>query len=468
MNPIQIKKRYSTFLEESCSLIERSYTKHLILRFIYPVSKKFFEKNYKNSISNNSDSYQFYYENYKGNYIISSKNLLLGFNNTAKKTSSIELHIKKLPQIIVNHESIKINKNLPLFICTIPFKKTTAKNEWYDFNKYDYFIPQSMFIKNGKYYFIIFNTTISKESDIKKSELLFNRYLQEFNIKKKPVNSSVLPELIKNYTADNEKKKWYSQVNYALQKINSGFIDKIVLSKREKITLKDSINFSDLLNRLKKKKRDSYLFAFKSKNSIFCGLSPEKLFDVKKEMLSTEALAGSIKRGKNRTEDKKLANALLSSQKNFIEHKSVVDFLIKELKPVSDKIYYRESPIIKKLKNIQHLWIPIEAKLKANVSIFKILEKLFPTPAVCGTPKEKAMKLINEIEDFDRGLFTGIIGWFNLNSEAEFVVSIRSALFNKKNLYVYAGCGIVSTSDPVLEFEEADLKFKTVISLFEK
>src|SRR5690606_15629740 len=95
-----------------------------------------------------------------------------------------------------------------------------------------------------------------------------------------------------------------------------------------------------------------------------------------------------------------------------------------------------------------------------------VMRSLFPTPAVCGIPKDKSLKLIEETETFDRGLFSGIIGWFNTDGYGEFFVSIRSALVNDKKLYAYAGCGIVDGSDPVEEFEETNLKLNPILSLF--
>ena len=71
------------------------------------------------------------------------------------------------------------------------------------------------------------------------------------------------------------------------------------------------------------------------------------------------------------------------------------------------------------------------------------------------------------MENFERGLFAGITGWFNFYNEGEFAVAIRSALLKDKNLYAFAGCGIVEGSDPDLEFEETELKLKPILSLFE-
>jgi len=95
-----------------------------------------------------------------------------------------------------------------------------------------------------------------------------------------------------------------------------------------------------------------------------------------------------------------------------------------------------------------------------------LLKELFPTPAVCGLPKETASHLIKKMESYRRGLYSGIIGWFNFNDEGEFAVAIRSALSTNNKLHAFAGCGIVEDSDPESEYKETELKLKTIMSLF--
>ena len=123
-------------------------------------------------------------------------------------------------------------------------------------------------------------------------------------------------------------------------------------------------------------------------------------------------------------------------------------------------------PVVKKLPNIQHLQTSVTGILKSKDDIFKIVSSLFPTPAVCGIPKDQSLKMIEKTEAFDRGLFSGIIGWFNADNYGEFFVTIRSALVKGNKLYAYAGCGIVDGSDAKEEFEETQLKLKPILSLF--
>ena len=94
--------------------------------------------------------------------------------------------------------------------------------------------------------------------------------------------------------------------------------------------------------------------------------------------------------------------------------------------------------------------------------------KLYPTPAICGVSKEKAFSIINEFEDYERGMYSGIIGWFNFYNEGEFTVALRSAITNEKELTAFAGSGIVASSNPNTEFEETEIKLKAILNLFDE
>ena len=82
-------------------------------------------------------------------------------------------------------------------------------------------------------------------------------------------------------------------------------------------------------------------------------------------------------------------------------------------------------------------------------------------------PQDSALASINQIEKFDRGLYSGVLGWFNLNNEGDFAVGIRSAVLNKNELRIFAGCGIVEGSESLSEYNETELKMKPILSLFE-
>ncbi|HSP86671.1 MAG TPA: isochorismate synthase, partial [Ignavibacteriaceae bacterium] len=198
----------------------------------------------------------------------------------------------------------------------------------------------------------------------------------------------------------------------------------------------------------------------------FFGATPEILARIINKKIEVDAIAGSINRGDTDDNDSKFENELLNSKKDLDEHKFVIDYLKSALNNIGENISFNEKPSVKKLKNIQHLLTKISADLKNTSGIMNILSELHPTPAVCGIPKEAALNLIKKIENQRRGLYSGIIGWFNLNNEGEFAVSIRSAVTKGNKLTTFAGNGIVEGSEPDEEFKETEMKLKPILSLF--
>ncbi|MBZ0200803.1 MAG: chorismate-binding protein, partial [Ignavibacteriaceae bacterium] len=114
----------------------------------------------------------------------------------------------------------------------------------------------------------------------------------------------------------------------------------------------------------------------------------------------------------------------------------------------------------------QHLSTEMKCELNEDVPLLLLIDKLFPTPAICGVPTSKALQLIKKSETHQRGLYSGLIGWFNFDDEGEFLIAIRSALLTGKKIFAYAGCGIVRGSDPLAEYSETELKLKPITSLF--
>lgn len=97
-----------------------------------------------------------------------------------------------------------------------------------------------------------------------------------------------------------------------------------------------------------------------------------------------------------------------------------------------------------------------------------MVEELHPTPALGGTPRLEAMKLIRDVESLDRGLYGAPIGWIDDKGNGEFAVALRCGLLNGDRASLFAGCGIVIDSVPQLEYEETSLKFRPMLGALEE
>jgi menaquinone-specific isochorismate synthase len=240
----------------------------------------------------------------------------------------------------------------------------------------------------------------------------------------------------------------------------------LVLSRAYSFNLNSKIIWSSLLNELFKRFPDCYLFFIKKNNSVFFGSSPEMFLKVSDNIAEVESVAGSAPRGEKLESDYELERTLKSSEKNHLEHLFVSEFISDILIHYSDKVRIIEEKQIRKLDNIQHLITRISAELNSKENLFKLIDELFPTPAICGVPKEIAKDLIRKFESHDRGLYSGLVGLMDFEGNCELAVSIRSALVKENHVTAFAGAGLVKNSDAEEEFLETNLKLNTILSLF--
>ena len=105
--------------------------------------------------------------------------------------------------------------------------------------------------------------------------------------------------------------------------------------------------------------------------------------------------------------------------------------------------------------NVQHLGTLIEGRLSAPApNVLEMVLALSPTPALGGHPRAEALKLIDEVEGFDRGRYGGAVGWVDAAGNGTWAVAIRCAEITGSRARLFAGGGIVADSDPAREYEE--------------
>jgi menaquinone-specific isochorismate synthase len=258
---------------------------------------------------------------------------------------------------------------------------------------------------------------------------------------------------------------WYQRaVTRALAEIAHGDYEKIVLARAQRLTTPEEFHPLGVLNHLRQHYPDCYAFSVgNGGGQSFIGATPERLVRVAGGRMHTEALAGSAPRGRSASEDAGLARALLHDDKELREHRHVLDAIAGRLADVGVRLEYSAQPRLLGLANVQHLHTPISATLPAGVHILDLVERLHPTPAVGGTPRDPAVAAIGRMEGFERGLYAGPLGWVDHRGGGEFFVGLRSALVSGHTATAYAGAGIVAGSDPEKEFAETELKFHALI-----
>lgn len=261
------------------------------------------------------------------------------------------------------------------------------------------------------------------------------------------------------------QQQWQELVEQAIE--YKALIPKVVLSRETQLLCQDKINHLDLLAQWQQANPNSFHYSLQfSEKHAFISCSPERLFSREKHNLKTEALAGTVNRGRNAQEDSFLLQSLLTDKKIDRENYLVQEFIIANLKRLKAQVRCEEAHVMQ-LQNVQHLCVPIYATLNSETTDTSLLYRLHPTPAVGGSPKQPALQFIDDKEPYRRGWYAGSVGYLN-HQKSDFSVAIRSALIAGNKIKLFAGAGIVTGSIAAQEWQELDNKIQTVLDLLTK
>ncbi|TVR40378.1 MAG: isochorismate synthase [Planctomycetota bacterium] len=247
-------------------------------------------------------------------------------------------------------------------------------------------------------------------------------------------------------------------VREAVSLVHHGALRKVVLARAVDMQLARVPEPSQLLaalGRFADRSTTVYWYDLPGQAS-FVGATPETLFSLEQGRLHTMALAGSRPRGRDAAQDRALAKELLSSTKERKEHNLVLEHLARVLEGRVGELHIPPSPALRRLGNVQHLQTDLEADLQAS-DPFDLLAQLHPTPAVCGLPCTLAADHIRRREGLQRGLYSGVLGWLT-PQHCHFIVPLRGGILHQRRARLFAGAGIVESSDPEAEERETETK----------
>ncbi|MEU1017657.1 isochorismate synthase DhbC [Streptomyces sp. NPDC005898] len=252
----------------------------------------------------------------------------------------------------------------------------------------------------------------------------------------------------------------------AVERMWRGDFSKVVLARTLELTAPAPLNIPLMLQRLARRDPSGYTFALPTApGRTLIGASPELLVSRRGHQVVANPLAGSTPRSDDLAEDVRRAAALLESAKDLHEHAVVVDAVHQALASFCTDLTVPARPTLIRTATMWHLSTTVTGTLAApDASALELACALHPTPAVCGTPTATAREVIRETEPFDRGFFTGMIGWGDANGDGEWVVTIRCAEAEERSLRLYAGAGVVAASDPAAETAETGAKFRTFLN----
>jgi menaquinone-specific isochorismate synthase len=252
-------------------------------------------------------------------------------------------------------------------------------------------------------------------------------------------------------------------VENALVHLRSGELSKVVLARSMVGRLPEGADLRVLLAELASGYPGTWTFAVDG----LIGASPETLVTAHRGAVTARVLAGSAPRGADTLSDEDAAAELATSTKDLDEHAFALRSLLSSLAPHSRNVTSSEQPFTLKLPNLWHLASDVEGDLTDGSSSLDLIAALHPTAAVAGTPTDKALALIGQLEPFDRGRYAGPVGWVGADGDGEWAIALRSAQVDDDGtVTAFAGAGIVADSVPETELAETRMKFRPIIDAF--
>ena len=358
--------------------------------------------------------------------------------------SEVAARIAELPDLPV-----------PVFVGYAFHDGVNPRGLWGDFTAIDAFLPRIALADTGEGTRLV--VTVPEDEDAE-------RTLQLISALRSPDPIPVID------TGDHAMESiphvavWAQSVADAVKVIQAGELDKVVLARSVKIESSEPVQILRVFRELVRSYPQCYTFAWKSFGSVFMGASPELLVKLDGGRFSSNPLAGSARRGEGTDEDDAIGRDLLDSAKDQVEHRLVVEDMQRRLEPLVDDLTVPSAPELKKMATVQHLSTQITGTATATNPL-ELVAAVHPTPAVGGVPRLEAVDYIDAEEEFDRGWYTGGVGYVTPGGDGEIAIALRCGLILNDTSHLFAGAGIVADSDPGAEVVETRLKLRPLLDI---
>ena len=343
----------------------------------------------------------------------------------------------------------------------ICFDPGNIDGEWRDFGVYRFVLPLFEVVKTQQAIRLCCNIKAADETT--RQSILAHLVRLDFTAgREAPLPGVVMRKDFPDFS------DWQNNVAHVLKSIAGKNIAKVVLARKTVFTFDQEADACGLLKELEKLAPASSRFLFQfSRDTVFFGASPERLYCRRGRYVESEAIAGTRPRGATDSRDLALKKELLASPKDAVEHQLVLSSIRESLNGHCVSLKENGSPEVLALNRSYHLRTCVQGTLKQGIKDGDLLSGLHPTPAVAGVPKDKALHMIKTLEPFSRGWFAGAVACLG-HEAVDFIVAIRSALVHGRTMNVYAGAGIVEGSVARNEWEEIDNKIENLLKVIGK
>ena len=271
----------------------------------------------------------------------------------------------------------------------------------------------------------------------------------------------VLSEQLESNLSEAEYK---TMVQCAKNYIRAGDIFQVVLSQR--FSMPFALPPLALFRELRRTNPSPFLFMLECRDFSITGSSPELMVRLRNNTLTIRPIAGTRKRGATPAEDNALAAELLADPKENAEHLMLLDLGRNDVSRVSQigSVAATSQFTIERYSHVMHIVSNVEGTLKPDTHRIDALMAGFPAGTVSGAPKIRAMEIIDELEPTRRGVYAGMVGYFDGMDNMDNCIALRTAVIKDGMLHIQAGAGIVADSVPESEYQECINKAKALHS----
>lgn len=300
-------------------------------------------------------------------------------------------------------------------------------------------------------------TLISYE-DIEKRK----QWIKKQKNKKKEIN------IIGTWTNNMSKEKYFQKFNKIKNYIKKGDCYQINLAKRFEIKYSgDEFNAFYKLNKINQSPFSAFI---RLKKNAVLSFSPERFISLKKNIIQSRPIKGTILKSKYKKKDKNQIKKLKKSEKNQAENLMIVDLTRNDIGKIAipGTVMVPELFLIESFPSVHHLISTITAKLKKKYKPTDLLKKCFPGGSITGAPKLRAIEIIEELEPDRRNGYCGSIGYISFCGTMDTNINIRSMITENNKMYCWGGGGIVSDSLFEEEYQEILNKLNKILPVLEK
>ena len=252
-------------------------------------------------------------------------------------------------------------------------------------------------------------------------------------------------------------------VERAKEHVTAGDVFQVVLSRR--FTVDTEVDDLTAYRSLRAVNPSPYLFLLRMDGWSAVGSSPEPLLCVREGLMEYRPIAGTMPRGNDPEEDRRLAESLRADPKERAEHVMLVDLGRNDLGRVAEpgSVTVEDLMRVERYSHVMHLVSELSGRLRRDLTPLDALFACFPAGTVSGAPKVRAMEIIEELEPDGRGLYAGAVGYIDLAGNLDTCIALRTMVLRPGQVSIQAGAGVVADSDPAREYAETGHKARALL-----